>query len=512
MTTILYRNALQRKDFYLLCIIWVVAIAIFYPVLYADYLYADEAIQLWQYKPTGPSDFTIATRQGRWITECMYNWMFGAADTVHQLTWLRIFSLLGWILCLPVWYIILKQLVKEKPAYYYLPFFTVLYLVTSLPFSVSIHWSVCLELFFANTMGLVSGFLAYQCVSFTGKRIKIKPVAACMAVITGVLSLFTYQSGFCCFVIPFLIHLLITQFNKKDRVFLAGIFLFPLICIVYYPLFKLSMELTHIANFDRTNIHFDPLHKLEYFFSHPFERSFWFNILVDEDNKLAKAVYKIIFVGWMVLSFVRFGKSNYFKAIKYIVAVMLLFLLSYFPSLIIEENFASNRSQLALNLCVWLVCLETALYFIRNVQVLKVTGVAVACILIISGWYNFRHHFLKPVTAEYATVKQYMQSHYHAGIKTVYFIMLPVDGFKKPFHVNTSMDEFGVPATVFDWTVEYLPRQLVFEITGNRQTGEQLIIKHWPDKESFSRSGESITNSVLLIDLPAIIDPQNIPH
>jgi hypothetical protein len=53
---------------------------------------------------------------------------------------------------------------------------------------------------------------------------------------------------------------------------------------------------------------------------------------------------------------------------------------------------------------------------------------------------------------------------------------------------------------------------LVYEITGDRQTGEQLTIKHWPDKESFSRSGESITDSVLLIDLPAIINPDNVPH
>src|SRR5688500_3143089 len=174
MTTTFYSNLIQRKDFYLLAIIWVVAIGIFYPVSYADYLYADEAIQLWQYKPTGPADFTIAIRQGRWITECIYKWAFGAADTVHDLTYLRLFSLLGWIICLPVWYFILKQLVKERPAYYYLPFFTCLYLVTSLPFSVSIHWSVCLELFFANTMGLVSGFLAYQGISFTDKRVKIK--------------------------------------------------------------------------------------------------------------------------------------------------------------------------------------------------------------------------------------------------------------------------------------------------------------------------------------------------
>lgn len=512
MSTSINNNTIQRKDLYLLGILCVVAIAIFYPVAYADYLFADEAIQLWQYKPAGPSDFTIAIRQGRFITEYIFAWMFGAVDTVHQLTYLRLFSLLGWIICLPVWYFILKQLVKERPGYYYLPFFTGLYLVTSLPFSVSIHWSVCLQLFFANTMGLVSGFLAYQSISPTGKKGRIKPATAGMAILAGLLSLFTYQSGFCCFVIPFLIHLILTQFNKKEQLLLAGLFFFPLICAVYYPLFKLSMVLTNIANFDRTNIHIDPIHKMEYFFSHPFERSFWFNILADENNKLAKAIYKVLFVGWMVLTFIRFGKSNYLKAIKYIVAVMLLFLLSYFPSLIIEENFASNRSQLALDICVWLVCFDTALYFIRHVQVQKIAGVAVAGILIVSGWYNFRYHFLQPVTAEYEIVKNFLQQHYKAGINSMYFIKLPEDALRKKFHVNRSMDEFGVPASCFSWTVEFLPRQLVFEITGSRRTADVLTIKHWPDMESFSQSGDSITNNVLLVNLPAIINPDNATH
>ena len=512
MTTAFYSKTGQRKDLYLLGILWLVAIVIFYPVAYSDYLYADEAIQLWQYKPTGPADFTIATRQGRWITELLYAWSYGAVDTVHQLTWLRLASLAGWLVCLPVWYFILKQLVKENPAYQYLPFFTCLFLVTSLPFSVSIHWSVCFELFLANTTGLLAGFWAYQSVQVNNGKVKIKPLLTGMAVMAGVFSLFTYQSGFCCFVIPFLVHLLKTQFSKKEQAGLLGILLFPLICIIYFPLFRLSMVLTHIPNFDRTNIHIDPLHKLEYFFSHPFERSFWFNILVDENNKLAKALYKIMLVGWLVVTFVRFGKSNYLQAIKYLVAVMLLFLLSYFPSMIIEENYASNRSQLALNICVWLVWLETVLYFLKNRQALRITGVTVACVLIASGWYNFRYQFLQPVTAEYAMVKNYLQQHYNAGIKQLYFIKLPEDALKNKFHVNTSMDEFGVPASFFSWTVEYLPRQLVFELTGNRQTADQLTIKHWPDMESFTQSGEAMTNSVLLVNLPEIINTENVPH
>lgn len=510
MTNSLQRTTIQRKELLLLGFIGLVAIAIFYPVSYADYLFADEAIQLWNYKPEGPADFSIATRQGRLLTEYIFIWAYGAVDTVHQLTWLRICALISWLVCLPVWYYILRSLVKDKPGFAYLPFFTCLYLVTSMPFSVSVHWSVCLELSLANTLGLVSGYMAYKSISPTGK-IKIAPVNAVAAIITGVLALFTYQSGFCCFVVPFLIHLMLTQFKKKEQWLMTGLVYLPLICIVYFPLFRLSMVLTHTDGFGRTNIHLDPIHKLEYFFTHPFKRSFWFNILVDENNKLARAIYKIMFTGWIVLSFVRFGK-NYFGAIKYVVAVMLLFLCAYFPSLIIEENFASNRSQLALNICVWLIWVEMAIYFISDQRALIVTGITAAGILIISGWINLRNHFLKPVTAEYALVKNYIQTHYHAGIQSIYFIKLQEDSFRKTFHVRSSMDEFGVAAGVFDWTVEFLPRQLVFEMTGRRQAGEQLNIKHWPDAESFSKAGETITDNILMIDLPALLAQGNTRH
>jgi hypothetical protein len=94
----------------------------------------------------------------------------------------------------------------------------------------------------------------------------------------------------------------------------------------------------------------------------------------------------------------------------------------------------------------------------------------------------------------------------------MYVITTPVDAFIKKYPVHMNMDEYGVPSTAFDWQLEYLPRQLVFEMTGNRQTAEQLTIKHWPDKDSFSHSGESITYSALLIDLPVIINQGNTPH
>jgi hypothetical protein len=498
------KTRLQRKDYYFLFILFLVTLIIFYPIFSARYLYTDESLQLWAYKPgTG---FKMFIDQGRLITEWMFIWLFGAIDTIDEVTYLRIFSLVGWLVCLPVWYIILKRLVAKEPVYQYLPFFTCLYLVTSLPFGVTIQWASCLELWLANTSGLVSGAVIYYAIQFTDKKIRVKPVPAIIGLALGLISLFTYQAGLGCFLIPFLIHYISRFTTSKDRVMIAGIVCFFVVYALYFPLFKLSMIMNDMGHNDRTNIHIDPINKLTYFFTHPLERSFWFNANVYEYDKTARALYKVMLIGLIVLAFVRFGK-DYWKAIKYILVILGVFLLSYFPGLIVKENFSSNRTMLALDICVWLVCLETVLYFIKKRILLTIGGIVVGCVLVVTACYNHRIQFLKPITHEYAALKKYIQQHYHPGITTIYVNLAPVDAFLEKYDIHQNMDEYGVPSSTFEWTMVHLPKQMVWEITGNRKTAEQLTVKKWDEWETYVKSGgDTTSNSIMVIDPVTIIN------
>jgi hypothetical protein len=146
------------------------------------------------------------------------------------------------------------------------------------------------------------------------------------------------------------------------------------------------------------------------------------------------------------------------------------------------------------------------IYFIKHVQILRWMGVAVAAILIITSGYNFRQVFLRPVQSEYTAARTYIQQHYHPGIKTVYFVRAAEDAFTKKYHIQSTMDEFGVPSTYFDWVPEYLTKQVVYEITGSRATANQLVIKQWPDMEGYTHSGETIGNTSFLINMPQLIE------
>ena len=496
-------TALKRKDLYRLAFLFMVVLLIFYPLFYTEYIYTDEATQLWNYRPG--SGFSMFGAQGRWITEFLISKSFAAVDTIREVTAIRVFALFMWLVCVPLWYVTIKRMAAEGPGYEYLPFFTCLYLVTSLPFSITIQWASCIELPIANTAALLSGAIWYTGIRNKDKLWSIPVGAALGSVAAGLISLFSYQSGFGCFLIPFVFHYISAYTTRKDLVFVKGLAFYFFMYALYFLLFKLLLVVNQLGGDARTGVYLNPGDKLQFFFSQALKRAFWFNIVVNDENKLARAMYKVLFVGWMLLAFIRFGKKGWLQAVKYIVAALLVFLFAYFPSLVVKENFSSNRTLLAVDMCVFVVCAEMVLYIVKHLQVRRVIGYSIAVALLIPGWYNFNKGFLQPIHEEYAGVKNYVQQHYNPGITTIFFIRPAEDAFRNKYNLQSSMDEFGVPSTFFSWVPEPFMRQLVYEKTGSREKAGQLTIKYWDDQETFFASGEQVTPGTLLVNVPEIM-------
>jgi hypothetical protein len=496
-------TGLQRKDGYLLAFLSLVAVLIFYPVFYTHYIYTDEVIQLWSYRPG--SGFIMYGVQGRWIPELILSWFYSSISTIDEITYMRVASLFIWLICIPVWYVILKRMVANSPGYEYLPFFTCLYLVTSLTFAITVQWATCMELSIANTGGLLSGAIWYFNMRGKEKFWAIPAGAALAAAAVGLVSLLSYQSGFGCFLIPFLFHYISVYTTQKERVLVKGLLFYFLMYVVFFVVFKVLLIVNNLVADARTGISLNPSDKLLFFFSQPLKRAFWFNMVINDQHKLARAMYKVLLTGWMLLAFIRFGKKNWLLAVKYIAVALFVFIISYIPSLVVKEIYSSNRTLLAIDLCVWIVCAEMVLYVVKNVQLRKLTGFSIAVVLLICGWYNFNKQFLRPVHDEYTGVKNYIDQHYNKNITTIFFIKAAEDAFRKKYQLQSSMDEFGVPSTFFEWVPDNFIRQLVYEKTGNRVTAEQLNIKHWESAEQFSASGERITTGTLMVNVPEII-------
>jgi hypothetical protein len=490
---------MNRKDFFLIIIIVLIVIAIFHPLFYSEYLYTDEAVQLWLYKKG--SDFQMFLPQGRYITEKLFRWLFSKAQTIHDVRFIRLISLCGWIVCVPVWYYIIKKIVIREKLPELLTAFSILYLVCTPPFSVYLGWASVLELFIANTAGLISGYIVYSFINFESGKINRPVLAIAAAALFGVISLFTYQNGFGCFLLPFLLHLIGRP--KNFRVIFMVIAIYLLIYVLYYILFRYNLQINKIEPSDRTKISLNVFAKIR-FFLRPLATAFHFTYLFNENSLAGFIIYSIIFCSWVIVDFYRSVRFSFSSYVKFLGLILLALILIYLPSLITKENYFANRTLFALNIGVFFLVATTLLGVIKKNKAGLVIGV-LSVFFVVNAWFNFTKQFLDPLKNEYIKLRGFIDENYTTDIDTVYFIRPHEDFFVRTYNITRSWDEFGVPSTFFDWVPEFLVKQIIFEKTGSRMIAEKLTIRHWLGKDEFLGSNPQLTKEVLLVNVEEII-------
>ncbi len=462
----------KQTDFIWLAVLSVVFIALYAPVWSAEYLYTDEATQLWRYgKEPG---FNMFAPQGRFLTDKLFNWLFGSMTLIREIKYIRIFSFAGWLLTLPVWYFLLKKLFAKEGLNETLAFFTVLFIICSPTVSIAVLWASCLELFLANIFGFLSGYFIYTGIKTVDGRIEVPTKAILASLIFGVVSLFTYQNGFGFFFLPFIIHALSPA--RRLRYVGIGIGMGFFICVVYFMLFKYGLRAEGLAASDRTNLFIAPSGKLQFFFR-ALSSGFHYTFLFNENDKTGYIVYACLFGSWIMLFLLR-KTGPLLQRVQYIALLLFLLILSYLPSLLVRENYASNRTLLALNTAVLVLTVEMFFYYVHQKKTQLFLITLTSLLFLSNAWYNVNRLFLKPVTTEYARLRSYIEMQYQSTSDTVYFVRPQEDFFVKQYGITRSWDEFGVPSTFFSWVPEYFVRQVVFEKTGDRKVAEALVIKN----------------------------------
>jgi hypothetical protein len=314
--------------------------------------------------------------------------------------------------------------------------------------------------------------------------------------------LFTYQNGFGCFLLPFLLHLIAKP--KDFKLIFIGIAVCLFIYVIYYFLFTLSLRFNHIEAISRTKISINVFSKIRFFFR-PLATAFHFTYLFNEKSIIGFIVYLIIFFTWTIIDFYQFITLPVANRLKIFALTILMLILIYLPTLIVKENYFPNRTLLALDMGVFFLVSQTLLARIKKYKSKVIFVTVVSFLFVLNGWYNFTKQFLNPVKNEYTQVRAFIENNYKPDVNSIYFIQPHEDFFVRTYHITRSWDEFGVPSTFFDWVPEFFVKQVVFEKTGSRQTAEKLIIKHWLGKETFLNSNPPLSKDVLLIDVEEII-------
>jgi hypothetical protein len=328
-----------------------------------------------------------------------------------------------------------------------------------------------------------------------------------LAMLLGVSSMFLYQGSWACFLLPFLLHFINPLNFKKNRVLIGGMAVHFFVYAAYFVAYKLSFHfLDNIPEDPRNGLYINPIEKIAFFLARPLERSFRFTLLVDEDSIISKIYYVLMLLSVAALAYKRFGKEKRWEAIKFLAVIGIFWVVSYTPGLLIRERYASNRTLMALNLCVFIVCFEMALYYIKSKRMLQIGGAAIFVFFVGCARFNLNQGFVRPLVAETAALKDYLRQHYNKNIQTVHFIRPPENILANKYHINHSMDEFGVPSSHFMWVPENQTKQMIYEITGDREAALKIQVKQWTNNEEYAQSGEKLDSTVLLVDVKAIIE------
>jgi hypothetical protein len=199
---------------------------------------------------------------------------------------------------------------------------------------------------------------------------------------------------------------------------------------------------------------------------------------MNENDKAGKILYRILFATWIIVNFIQQKKNTIEQRITYPFIIVLLWALIYLPSLLVKENYASNRTLLALNLSVFFLVMYSLIRLITSLRIRKIVVIGICTLFVINAWYNFHKLFLEPITQEYRLVRNYITENYKDDIKRVYFLRPDEDFFQRAYGITRSWDEFGVPSSFFNWVPGFQVKQLVFEKTGDKKKAESIEIVH----------------------------------
>lgn len=493
---------MNRKEYLNISALVIIAIAIFYPLFYSEYAYTDDWYALWQHE-TGAGTHVLVL-YGRYLTDLLTTWLYSSvnAGAVHDLVYIRLFSLFGWIICIPVWYLITRKIVVKENLPRPLIFFSTLYLICTPPFAIYVGWASCFEEFIANSAGLISGYILYSSIKYQDDRVSVSflPVAFSMAF--GVISLFTYQNGFGCFLVPFLLHLVTTP--KSFRRIFIGIGFYLFTYVVYYLLFKYNLKVNHIGVNERTSIGVDVFPKLKFLFSKPLATSFHYTYLFNENSIVGFILYVFIFGGWLIADLLRRRFLPIAARLKILMLTLSMIIFIYIPSLIVKEIYSSNRTLFALNMAVFFLTASTLLNILKNHRQQVAVVSILSVLFVVNAWYNFNKQFLAPVKNEYRQVRNFIEQSYDPTIDTVYFVRPAEDFFVRKYGITRSWDEFGMPSTFPSWVPEFFVRQVILEKTGEHRKAENMIIKQWSDKKEMSDSSHP-SQSTMIVDVQEIM-------
>ena len=487
---------MQKKQFAGIAPILLVFLLLYFQVFTTTYFFSDDIHQLWYNKYS--SAYTASASQGRWISGLIFDIFFGSISTFSQLRYLHIFSLVSWIFTASLWYFLFTKWATQLKLDKRYVFLTTTFIACCIPVAIYIGWASCIQLFIGICAGLLSGHFL-----FTSLLKNTWPTAGVilLCIITGLISLGTYQNTFGMFLLPFFIYYLHEQKLKPARIVIAGTLSYCIIIALYFLIFTFYTSANEIPQNERTKISTDILGKLSFLFSDPLPMAFSVNFLYSARSIFSQVLAPAMMAAWAISLFTRFKKDKIYNSFGRLVFILLLLVLMYLPSMLAYENFASYRTLFVLHLAVFYLLFDQLFYFLKEEKNKKRSTYFICFFLVITGFYNFNFQFINPLKAEYKSFTSFMKRNMTADKQTVYFIRGDKFMFNDYYHTLPYKDEFGLPSTNKDWVPEPLIKQYALESTSDRNLAEKIKVVQFADTAEYNNVHIQLTKNDLLLDM-----------
>jgi len=479
-----------------------------YEALVSDYLFTDEAFMFW-HQPDNHLVFKIWVSIGRIFSGWLKDWMFSASRTIADIKLIRFCSVVQCFLATLSLSYVLRRLQKSGLAFSDgLVYCTVAFFAASLSSLVLIGWAVCTDFFVPVIFSLFAGLFLYESLMKAGSpeegRQPVSFAGVSLAILMGIVSLFIYQSMYPFILLPFYGVFLLRKDGRLTRGMVAALLVFFVALGVYYLLFQWSLKASGVSSANRTNLGFDPLDRLSFFFSFPLNQAFNVNAFFFPRSVLSQAIAPVLLLTWVLYTFFS-QKGRAIWNLRYLAGMIVWWMLGYLPQLIAQESFGPYRTMIIFNVMVFLMMGDVVFTLVKEERNRRILTAAVVVLLLIRGGYVYKNYIADPLSYEYKILRGNIRDHYTTGTREVVFILAPEDGFQSSFGIGPQKDELGMPSTYKDWAPEGLVKQIVTEVTGSRVDGAALKVDVLPDLAALKDPTLLKDPKVLVIDMPALL-------
>jgi hypothetical protein len=398
---------------------------------------------------------------GRPINGLLVELVFSNLYFISDLRIIRSLSLLGFIILIGILYEIIKKTHLSKAER-----ISLLIFLSSVPsISLYISWAQ----YFTIPISLIFSVLSALVINKFKFKIKLNYLSNFVLLFSGILLLllasFIHQSASMYYWVIFSIILFFQDKIKQKSTALIELFakyLFVWISAMgfSYLWIVLAKNIISMPAITRTKLVNDYLGKLIWFLDEVVIRSLNFNLM--KDSKLI-AIFFILIIA--IGFFIFFKKNNLNKFLGYLIITFLL-LLSYFPNLVISENWASYRTQIAISslfvIFIFLGFRNIAYSFFFEKYQLVYKIFLLILPLISMGLYSY-HQIIDMTFSQSIEI----------GFLKYLLSPLNYQEYKEIIIVRSSwedslsqaiFDEFGMPSSYTGWAPEPMIRLLLREI------------------------------------------------